>query len=478
MTWYACAFPCAPNAAHCSQCGALVRWREWGVQQELGAGGMGTAYLVTKGGTVGVLKRFHAHTTGKERMIEIRTLYQGAALGVTPVPLETSGDGVLMEYLAPTATVPRSERILTLLRHLTILHNRGFVVVDVKPENVIVTGGGTMLIDLGSMVDHLRDIPDDLAATPGYAAPELYRGAVAPIADAYGAGWCVVAFLGGPVPDPSPLGPPRTWAPPPAWGEIVAGLLHPHPAERMSAGMAYHRLVRDRQIEADLVTVADWQQVLPDAPSTTAHGGYAVTLNATDVQRYLRATGTRLPSRAEMRQIARGTERQGAVRDWGRATQAGLIRDSGARNTRRYLWQPTSDGVVFGGTASVDSETMPDPGVGNRMIGLRVVVSFPTAPGGAWREWRVSCVRWRIRGGRRDDSLGAWWFLQAGRSRCMVRWPFRPQRRPRRAGRAPRSVAVHGRPVGRRGHRAAPAADEALGGRIDLGNVIRGGHGG
>jgi hypothetical protein len=332
---------------------------------------MGTAYLVKQGGQQAVLKLFHLTTTRQERMLEARNLYNCAALGVTPMPIETTPDAVLMEYLAPAATVPGQQRILTLLKHLNLLHNRGFAVIDLKPDNLIVTAHGTMLIDLGSLVDVLRDHPD-VAATPGYAAPELYRAQVAPIADAYGAGWCIIHFLGGPDPDPVSFGMPPHWQPPTSWEPMVRGLLEPDSIQRIPVGLAFHSLVRNSRTGADLVTVQEWHRVLPDAHCRDHHG-YAVALTPNDVHRYLAATSTRLPTLAEIQALAAGTERQVATRDWTATLRTGLVSDGGARNCRRWLWQPTSDGLLFGGTAYADAETMPAPGEPNAMVGLRVV---------------------------------------------------------------------------------------------------------
>jgi len=362
-----------PASRHCTQCGALLRWREWTISRQIGAGGMGTAYLVEQAGQQAVLKVFHASTSPTERMLEARNLYNCAALGVTPAPIETTPDAVLMQYLAPTATVPTQQRIVTLLKHLNLLHNRGFAVVDLKPDNLIVTAAGTMLIDLGSLVDVLRDHPTDVAATPGYAARELYQAQVAPIADAYAAGWCIVQMLGGPDPDPGTFGPPSQWQPPLPWEPMLRGLLEPDAGQRLPVALAFHTLVRDRLPGADLVTVQEWRRVVPAAPCRDHHG-YATELAAADIQRYLAATGTRLPTLAELYTLAAGTELQPATRDWTRTLRSGMVSDSGARHCRRWLWQPTADGGLFGGTAYTDMETMPPPPQPNAMIGLRVVV--------------------------------------------------------------------------------------------------------
>ncbi|GAA2415891.1 serine/threonine-protein kinase [Streptomyces glaucosporus] len=62
-----------------------------------------------------------------------------------------------------------------ILGALEVLHDRGLVYSDMKPDNVIHRGRGVVLIDLGGV-----QRPDDLDRTPvttkGYAAPEVEEG--------------------------------------------------------------------------------------------------------------------------------------------------------------------------------------------------------------------------------------------------------------------------------------------------------------
>jgi hypothetical protein len=335
---------------------------------------MGTAYLVRQGGQQAVLKLFHVTTTHKERMLEARNLYNCAALGVSPSPLETLPDGIVMEYLPTPTEMPFHERVRLLLGNLNRLHNQGFVHRDIKPDNVI----GTQIVDLGSLVDTLRDHNVDPIGTPGYAAKEAYQGVISPLLDAYAIGQTFIVWLGGPEPQMGHFGMPSGWMCPQEWQAILPRLVAPAMAERMSVAQAFHLLTAPwchldngtSIIAADLVTVEQWLQVTGVPCQETQ--GYAVALTPDDVRRYLAATGTRLPTLTELRALAAGTERQASTRDWDATLRTGLVSDDGARNCRRFLWQPTADGALFGGTAYADTEIIRAPST-NAMVGLRVV---------------------------------------------------------------------------------------------------------
>lgn len=74
---------------------------------------------------------------------------------------------------------------LELSEALVALHELGFFHGDVKPENIIVSGGHAFLIDAGLARERTRDTRA-LGFTPKYAAPELLaRGVAGPLTDAF-----------------------------------------------------------------------------------------------------------------------------------------------------------------------------------------------------------------------------------------------------------------------------------------------------
>ncbi|HEX2678189.1 MAG TPA: protein kinase, partial [Polyangiales bacterium] len=80
-------------------------------------------------------------------------------------------------------------------RALAAVHAQGFVHGDVKPANVIVSDDASdaKLIDLG--LARAPGFEPRLSGTPGFLAPELFRGELTAAADSYALGACVWRLL-------------------------------------------------------------------------------------------------------------------------------------------------------------------------------------------------------------------------------------------------------------------------------------------
>ncbi|HZB93453.1 MAG TPA: protein kinase [Stellaceae bacterium] len=108
---------------------------------------------------------------------------------------------------------------IKLARAVAALHRAGVIHRDIKPDNVILEGEGSLkLIDLGVVrIPGLEDgVSGDIPGTPGYLAPEMYAGEPGNEAtDIYALGVTLFrAFTGAfPYAIPDPASPPRRGRP-------------------------------------------------------------------------------------------------------------------------------------------------------------------------------------------------------------------------------------------------------------------------
>ena len=142
-----------------------------------------------------------------------------------------------------------------LARGVAALHRLGVIHRDIKPDNVILEGGGKLkLVDLGVVrVPGWEDFPpEDIPGTPAYMAPEMFKGEAGNEAtDIYALGVTMFRAFTGEFPygNPDATSPPRRDRPKdlaalrpdlPAWlGAVLGRAIAPDPAERFRDAMEF-----------------------------------------------------------------------------------------------------------------------------------------------------------------------------------------------------------------------------------------------
>lgn len=99
----------------------------------------------------------------------------------------------------------------TLLNAVRVMHDQGFLHLDIKPSNVVMRDENTpILIDLGGARKYPSDLSEAVSAsnyTPGFAAPEQHADRTelfAPRTDIYGVGASILYCMCGKVPPIAP----------------------------------------------------------------------------------------------------------------------------------------------------------------------------------------------------------------------------------------------------------------------------------
>ncbi len=166
------------------------------IRRELGRGGFGKVYLAHDhhlNKAVAVKKMPPGKNFEKEALILKELKHEGLP---TVYDYRCTADAVylIMEYvdgitlrqlLDKKGKLPREEALfvtMELTKILKYLHEQSPQIIyrDLKPSNImLLPEGGVRLVDLGAAFigDHSPDEERDQYATPGYSAPELFRGA-------------------------------------------------------------------------------------------------------------------------------------------------------------------------------------------------------------------------------------------------------------------------------------------------------------
>ncbi len=212
-----------PNARFCAQCGhkfpiGELLGGQYRVTRMLKVGGMGAVYEVEcEGRRYAVKEMRDRFVSGKERQEAVnRFLAEAITLARLDHPhipkvhrhfIEGDRYYLVMDYVegedladviarAPGGRLPEEQVIkwgLQICDVLAYLHNRSQPVIfrDMKPSNLMLTPSGEIkLIDFGiaKLFNPAQRRGASLVGTPGYAAPEQYRGVAEPRSDIYGLG--------------------------------------------------------------------------------------------------------------------------------------------------------------------------------------------------------------------------------------------------------------------------------------------------
>ncbi len=309
----------------------------------LGAGGMSTVYVgdLADHGEVAV-KVIAPHLSGDEEYRrrlrrEVDALRRVSNPRVAPL-IDADVDGpepwLVMTYLAgPTlharvagrGPLPAAEAAAVadeLAEGLVALHQVGVVHRDLTPANVILTGNGAVIVDLG--IARLGGgapltRTGTTLGTPAWMAPEQLTGApVGPAADVFAWGGVVTFAATGRAPfgdgDPAAMGyrivhtRPELGGLGRELGPVVAAALAPDPADRPAA--ATLRMVLAGEIDVATLAAAPTRVAPPPVPDDARSVGDAEPPPLTTVARN-RSTST--PSIAWPRRARRGPYRPWVV---------------------------------------------------------------------------------------------------------------------------------------------------------------------
>lgn len=176
-------------------------------------------------------------------VLEYRELDEGAW-----VVMPLFGGADLVDVAAACAPAARARLVANVVRDiaraLRYVHRAGWVHRDVKPANLLRDGRRFLLNDFGLAHPLASEAFTPPVGTPPYLAPESFLAwQTGPAVDWYALGVTAWELLTGELPFDGPslqeevvrkqrgVG-PLPASVPPAWGPLLAGLLHPDPAAR------------------------------------------------------------------------------------------------------------------------------------------------------------------------------------------------------------------------------------------------------
>lgn len=193
--------------------------------RELGGGAMGRVYLAVD--SLESTKKFAIKALQRERLGErgvfllqrefqlLRSLgHNGLARAIDLIVEPTKGDIFLVQEFVEGEDFSKASRGVSpqiimewgasIAVTLSYLHSRNVVHGDLKPQNVIVSSKGPVLVDLG-VCAVIKEGGVGLSGTPVYLAPEVLRGApFTPRSDIYSLGVMLYEAIAGCLPYDAP----------------------------------------------------------------------------------------------------------------------------------------------------------------------------------------------------------------------------------------------------------------------------------
>ena len=190
---------------HCPSCGAGTRVRRhfdhFEIQEELGAGGMGTVYraldlTLNRAVALKLLQREHSENPEfvtqfqKEAAITasinhphvVRVYSTGQDNGLLYISMELVDKGSLESRMAEDKHLPEVQVLsvgIQTAQGLQAALNKGLIHRDIKPGNILFADANTpKIVDFGLAVlqEHAGHVAGEVWATPYYVAPETVEG--------------------------------------------------------------------------------------------------------------------------------------------------------------------------------------------------------------------------------------------------------------------------------------------------------------
>lgn len=165
------------------------------------------------GSMTGVIKRFREEFEAlmalqHPNILRLVTLFETNAMGkLAPCVLTAYMDGGdLCDYLREKGALETaSARVLGrgIGKGLAYLHSKGYAHRDMKTQNVLLKGGGRLtpvIADFGLAKMSAMTRMTHVAGTPGYMAPEVYKGKLGQRGDVYAFGVVLWEMISGQVP--------------------------------------------------------------------------------------------------------------------------------------------------------------------------------------------------------------------------------------------------------------------------------------